>query len=302
MRHAVPIGRALSLLLTALLLGCAAKPPLVLEIDHAPPPPLPQPAPFKKVFIIVFENADAADALKQPFFRDLASRGALLTAFSWEDRPSQPNYLALTSGSTHGVQTNANVNFDVRHLGNLLEEHGRSWKSYAEDYPGNCFLGAKSPAKNSHYVRKHEPFLSYKNVQSVPERCRRVVGLAELDADIEHGLPDFSLFIPNNEHNGHKPKNVAFADGWFKKTFEERLLNPKFMDGMLFVVTFDESDKHDSAPVYTVLYGDGVQAGVQSEFPYNHYSLLRTIEEAFGLGTLGREDDKAVPIGGIWRQ
>jgi len=252
------------------------------------------------VFVVVLENADAEEALKQPFLRELANRGALLTQHLWVARPSQPNYLALTSGSTHGVASNSNVVLDVRHLGNLLEEHGRTWKSYAEDYPGNCFLESESPA--GFYVRKHEPFLSYKNVQSDEERCGHVVNAKELETDIDaHTLPDFSLFIPNNRNNGHEPSNIKVAADWLKDTFRARLEDRDFMDGMLFVVTFDESSKRHTTPVYTVLVGDGVQTGGRSDFPYTHYSLLRTIEEAFGLGTLGQEDEKAVPIGGIWK-
>jgi Phosphoesterase family len=292
-----------SFILPALMLlaGCGSAPPPVPGRSALPPPLFPHPAPFQRVFVVVLENADAEESLKQPFLRELAEKGALLTNYLWVARPSQPNYLALTSGSTHGVTTNSNVTLDVRHLGNLLEEKGRSWKSYAEDYPGNCFLDRKSPT--GHYVRKHEPFLSYKNVQSDHDRCRRVVNASELDTDIKaHALPDFSLFIPNNQNNGHEPKDVEFADSWLRNVFGPRLKEGSdFMAGTLFVVTFDESSKNHTVPVYTVFYGDSVEAGSKSDFPYTHYSLMRTIEEAFGLGTLGKEDEKAVPIGGIWK-
>ncbi len=298
MRRLVPSGLAI---LVLLLVGCSSTPPPVpppaLELLKSPPA-FPHPAPFQKVFIVVLENTDAEDALKQPFLSELAKKGAFLTQYLFVARPSQPNYLALTSGSTHGVDTNKNVDLDVRHLGNLLEAKGLTWKSYAEDYPGGCFLKKESGL----YVRKHEPFLSYTNVQDDPERCGRVVGAAELQTDIDKDtLPNFSLFIPNNHNNGHSPKDVAFADDWLEETFGPRLEDPDFMNGMLFVVTFDESSHHHTTPVYTVLYGDAVQAGATSDFPYTHYSLLRTIEEAFELGTLGLEDDKAVPIGGVWK-
>lgn len=289
-----------SLMLLGLVLfaGCGSTPPPVPPANVAPPPPFPKEAPFQKVFVVILENADGTAALEQPFLRELASRGALLTQSLFVARPSQLNYLALTSGSTHGVETNANVDLDVRHLGDLLEEHGKTWKSYAEDYPGNCFLGKSSGL----FVRKHEPFLSYKNVQGDQERCGRVVNAKELDGDIDaHKLPDFSLFIPNNRNNGHAPSDVEFADNWLKGAFSDRLKDPDFMKGLLFVVTFDESSKRHTVPIYTVLLGDGVQPGATSDFPYTHYSLLRTIEEAFGLGTLGQEDATAVPIGGVWK-
>ena len=73
------------------------------------------------------------------------------------------------------------------------------------------------------------------------------------------------------------------------------------MKDMLFVVTFDESRPFGGNRIYTVFYGDGVVAGSVSDRPWNHYSLLRTIEEAFGLGTLGLQDQRAEPVRGIWR-
>ena len=291
--------RRLALVLPLLLAGCSSAADPVQETS-SPPPPFPQPAPFRRVFVVVLENADAEEALQQPYLRKLANRGALLSRSAFVARPSQPNYLAMTSGGIHGVATNDPVTRDVRHLGDLLEEKGRTWKSYTEDYPGGCFLGAESPA--GHYVRKHQPFLTYKNVQDDPARCARVVPATELSADVRNRtLADFSLFIPNNENNGHEPKDVAFAARWLERTFEPLLQDRAFLDGLLFVVTFDESEKSHTRPIYTVLLGDGVQPGAVTDFPYNHYSLLRTIEDGLGLGTLGREDAKAVPIGGVWR-
>jgi Phosphoesterase family len=281
------------------LAACSSKPALPRR-GVTPPVAFPQPAPFQRVFVVVLENTDAEDALAQPYLRQLANRGALLTDYAFVARPSQPNYLALTSASTHGVDTDRNVDLDVRHLGDLLEAKGRSWKSYAEDYPGGCFL--KRSSERGHYVRKHQPFLSYRNVQSDPLRCQRVVAATEVARDIEaHALPDFSLFIPNNRNNGHEPSSVAVAARWLERTFEGYLQDRDFMDGMLFVVTFDESSMLHTRPIYTVLVGDSVKPGVTDDFPYDHYSLLRTVEEAFGLGTLGLEDEQAVAISGVWK-
>src|SRR5262245_17702571 len=113
-----------------LLLAAAVVVTLASTVDAEPRPP------FRKVFIVVLENAAYADALAQPFLAALAERGALLTNFFAEGRPSQPNYIALTAGSTHGVTSNASVTLDVSHVGDLLETRGRTWKVYAEGYPG----------------------------------------------------------------------------------------------------------------------------------------------------------------------
>lgn len=253
---------------------------------------------FEKVFIVVLENTAYEDALAQPFLRDLAASGALLTNFFAETHPSFPNYVALTAGSTFGLTSNAEVTLDVSHVGDLLERAGRTWKVYAEGYPGDCFLGTSAGA----YVRRHVPFLSFANVRTDPARCRLIVDASVLAADVEHGtLPDYGLYIPDNNNNGHDT-GVAFTDAWLARTFGPWLQDPRFTDGMLLVVTFDESAASTPNHVYTALLGPGVVPGSTSASRYDHVSLLRTIEDTFGLDTLGQHDAVASAITGVWRR
>jgi hypothetical protein len=254
-------------------------------------------APFQKVFIVVLENTAYEDALAQPFLRALATNGALLTNFFAETHPSFPNYVALTAGSTYGLTSNTQITLDVPHIGDLLERAGRTWKTYAEGYPGDCFLGPSSGA----YVRRHVPFLSFQNVQTDPARCARIVDASALAGDIENGtLPDYGLYIPDLNNDGHDT-GVAFADQWLARTFGAWLADSRFMDGRLFVVTFDESSASSLNHIYTVLYGPGVRAGSTSASPHDHYSLLRTVEDMLGLGTLGQQDAAASAITDVWR-
>ena len=253
--------------------------------------------PFKKVFIIVLENTTAAAALQQPYLTVLHQRGATLNQFFAVAHPSQPNYIALTAASTHGVSGNQNVDLDVTHIGDLLEAKQKSWRQYAEGYPGSCFSGAVS----GRYVRKHAPFISYHNVRSQPTRCANLVNAEQLEQDIAQGkLADYSLYIPNLDNDGHDT-GVSFADRWLQRTFEAPFNNPQFMRDMLVVITFDEDDYSRDNRVYTVLLGNGVKAGATSERRYDFYSLLKTIENTLGLNTLGKEDATATPITEIWR-
>ncbi len=256
---------------------------------------------FTRVMTIVLENADYEDALKQPFLASLARRGALLTRFYAEAHPSQPNYIALVSGSTHGVGDDQDLTIDVRHVGDLLEAKGLQWKVYAEHYPGGCFLGAKADG----YVRKHAPFLSFVNVQSDPGRCARIVAASTLAQDIRAGtLPDYSLYVPDSRNNGHNT-SVSYADDWLSTTIGPLLQDPRFTTGLLLVVTFDEDEQiwflPSSNHVLTVLFGDAIQPGATSDKEYNHYSLLRLVEDRFGLGNLGENDATAPAITGIWK-
>jgi hypothetical protein len=205
----------------------------------------------------------------------------------------------MTAGTTSGVTTNGPVSLNVRHIGDLLEAKGKTWKVYAEGFPGHCFLGERSGT----YVRKHVPFLSFENIQKDPRRCANVVEASVLSADVATGnLPVYSLYIPDQRDDGHDT-GPAFADRWMAQAFGPLLKNHVFMKGLLLVVTFDEADKSDPANhIYTVLTGESVFPGSASKSPYNHYSLLRTIEDALGLGSLGKSDASASPIAGVWRQ
>lgn len=250
---------------------------------------------FKRVFIVILENEDEQSALAQPFLSQLANSGALLSQYNGISHPSEPNYLALTSGSDWGIHDDFRHTINATHLGDLLDAKGYSWKSYAEDYPGQCDLRAQV----GNYVRKHEPFLSYADVQASPSQCAHVVNANALAVDIKNGtLPSFSLYIPNNRNNGHDT-GVKFADRWLADRFGALLTDQRFSKDMLFVVIFDEADHGNH--VYAVLHGDTIRPGSDSRVSYNHYSLLRTIEDGFGLGSLGRGDATAAPIEGVFK-
>lgn len=254
---------------------------------------------FKKVFIVLLENTDYSEALKQPFLADLAKQGALLTNYDAVSHPSYPNYLALTSGSTQGRKDDNVIKIDAKNIADLLEAKGKTWKNYAEDHPGNCSL--KGVAK---YAPKHIPFLSYADIQDNPERCsNHIVDSRQLPTDIQNGtLPDYSFYTPNLNNDGHDT-NATYASQWLKSAFGPLLQDPKFITDTLFVVTFDEDDNFFGAnQVYTVLYGPSVKAGSSSNSKLTHYSLLRTIEDTLGLGTLGQNDASAIAITGVWNE
>jgi hypothetical protein len=257
---------------------------------------------FKKITIIVFENENQDPTLKQPFFKKMASDGVLLENMHAETHPSQGNYFAMIAGSVFnmsGPNGDDIIDLDARHLGDLLEDKGHTWKAYNEGYIGNCFQGKR----NGSYVRKHNPFISFKNIQNDSARCAaNIVNGDEFFDDIESGkLPDVSFYVPDLNNDGHDT-NVAFADKYFSRKFGPILKDPKFVQDMLFVVTFDESQV--SAPnnlIYTVLWGDAVRSGTTSPQRLDHYSILKLIEDTFGLANLGQKDVTASAITGIWK-
>lgn len=286
----------LSLTLGLFLWGCNSGPaptPLPLRATRTAPH-----AAEPKIVLLVLENTAASEVLAHPTVQRLAKRGSLLTQYFGLTHPSQPNYIGMIGGSTFGVGTNDNVTLNERHLGNLIEDAGKSWKAYAEDYPGGCFLGEA----RGNYWRKHVPFLSFKNIQDTPSRCAKVVPDQEFERDYDGGtLADFSLFIPNAIHSGHDT-DFNTAMGWVDRRFGKWLegLNPDSQ--ILFILTFDEDhlEPGNSNHILTLLLGNRVKPGGTSSQVYNHYSLLRSIEKILGLPSLGRNDARANPFSEIW--
>ena len=113
-------------------------------------------------------------------------------------------------------------------------------------------------------------------------------------------VPSFSLVIPDQDNNGHDT-NVAQAS-YSMNTFLSPMINdPEIMKDALLIITFDEDDGSYNNRVYTVFINAGVKINSQSSKDYNHYSLLRTIEEIFKLGNLGEKDNDAHIILDIWK-
>jgi len=264
------------------------------------PTPIPPPA-ITHIFILMFENTNAQDSISQPFMGSLIPQGSYLNNYHGIGHPSQPNYIALVAGDTLGVTDDSDYNLNYTHLGDLLEAKGLNWKIYVEDYPGNCFTGSSYNT----YVRKHNPFISFNNVHNNSSRCNKhIVPAGQLDTDIANNqVPAFAMYVPGLNNDGHDT-GVAYADNWFQQTFQSKLQDSNFMKGMAFVVTFDENDASNDISnnlIYTLIYGPhaGIRAGVTSNDYYDHYSLLRWVEDTFNLGTLNRNDALASPIVGI---
>lgn len=251
---------------------------------------------IKHVVIIFFENGNPDDAMKQPYFNYLANKGANFKSYYGVTHPSQPNYIASVAGSYFGITTDDNVNLNKNHVGDLLEGADKSWKVYAEDYPGNCFLGSR----NGQYARKHVPFLSFKNIQQDSDRCKNIVSSEQFDVDVaNNSLPNYSLYIPNLNSDGHDT-GLEYASGWLKRTLGRYLEDPNILKDTLFIITFDEDDHLHLNRIYTVFLGAAVKNKSTSSI-YNHYSMLRTIEEIYQIGNLGRNDATASIILDIWK-
>src|SRR5207302_6410287 len=137
----------------------------------------------KRVWLIVMENRSYSQVIDDgdaPFINALAARYGLATDYHGVARPSQPNYLALISGSTQGVSDDGVHDLDAKTLLDQLEAAGHSWHVYAENVPAGCYRGATArngPDGYATYARKHEPAISFLSISRDPARCGRVTNL-----------------------------------------------------------------------------------------------------------------------------
>ena len=240
-------------------------------IYAAPPPPR-----VAHAIVIVLENRDrsAITARTAPAFTALAARYASVTNYSGVSHPSLPNYLALVSGSTHGISSDCTT-CSVRGptIGSELSAAGRTWTAYAEGYPS-------SPR----FAKKHVPFLYF------PGGAAHVQPLTAFDAA---KLPDFAFVTPDLCHDMHDC-STATGDAWLRGFVTPLLTLP---DTAIFVV-FDEGTSTNA--VAAAVLGTAVRAHSVFAAPTNHYGLLRTLEDSWGLPPLGAART-ATPITGIWK-
>jgi Phosphoesterase family len=277
-------------ILFLLFLGCTTVTPRSAQ-PAAKPFPGHQ---FDHVLIIVLENEDNATVLANPYMKELAAGGRRFAHYDGLFHPSYPNYLALVAGDFFHTHADIQKTIDARTIADLLEAKHLTWTQYAENYPGHCFLGTKTP--DGLYARKHVPFLSFKSIQA-PGRCAHVVAADHFDP---HNLPNYAFFTPNMKNDGHDT-SLSFAANWLKGFLDPILKDPSVMKNTLIVVTFDESATQSNNHIYTVFLGDMVKQGVDDTGHYDHYNLLRTIEENFGLSTLGHGDAASVSIVDAWK-
>ncbi len=251
---------------------------------------------FNRIITIVLENTDYKAAIKDPYLKSLSEQGSLFTHFRGNFHPSYANYLAMVGGKYFYTNLDVQKDIDAKTIADLLEAKGLTWKNYAEGYPGNCFLGDRQ----GDYVRKHVPFLSFKNIQQNPERCANVVPSEDFPVDVARGtVPHFALYTPNLENDGHD-SDLPTASAWLKKFLEPLLADTAFMNETLIEVTFDESKSYLNNHIYTLFIGNMVKKNFRSNACISHYNVLRTIEDNFGVGTLGAQDKKVKPIQNIW--
>jgi hypothetical protein len=281
-------------------------PSVRVEPTRSEPGVSPPTVPAGRVAVIVMENKEYDQVIGSPgapYLNALASRSVLLTESFAVTHPSLPNYLALIGGSTFGIDSDCtSCSVDGRSLVDQLDEQGIGWRAYMEGMPGPCFLGARAGA----YAKKHDPFVYLQSVAGDPGRCANVVPFDRLPGDLSAGLAPFVWITPDLCHDMHNC-SVEVGDRWLSE-WVPRVLAALGPNGIL-VLTFDEGDSGAGCcgvarggHIATVIAGPGAGSGVRVGTPVDHYSILRLIEDHFGLPRLGQAGAPATPSIAGWQR
>jgi hypothetical protein len=178
------------------------------------------------------------------------------------------------------------------------------------------------------YAQKHDPFMYFSDIRQDPDRMKLIVPATQLDTDLASGdVPNFLWLSPDQCHDMHgmSPSSaatigipdcgypasgldhaiIALGDAYLRETVEKIMASPAWRENSAIAIVWDEDDYSGFAgccgsPVGT---GGGVLGGarapaivinsrqtapVSTTHPYNHYSLLATIEQLWGLPCLGQ--------------
>ncbi|GCF08730.1 alkaline phosphatase family protein [Dictyobacter arantiisoli] len=258
---------------------------------------LPRP---EHVVIVIEENKSYTQIIGSaaaPYINTLASQGASLTNMHAETHPSEPDYLALFAGSTFGISSDACPNtFADANLASTLTQAGASFAGYSESMPVTGYTGCFAPANGGSsaalYARKHNPWVNFTNVPASQN-----LSYSSFPTDYSK-LPTISFVIPNQLNDMHSA-SIGRGDSWLKVHLDGYAQWAKTHNSLL-IVTWDEDDGSKSNQIPTIFVGSVVKIGLYSPL-LNHYSLLRTLEDMYGLPYL-QQSASVTPITGIWQQ
>jgi len=285
---------------------------------------------YRHIFIIMMENT-GIEALQDnpnaPWINQAMQTYGVAGNYYGVTHPSQPNYVASTAGTTAGVPDDNDVTVNLPNIVDQLEAKGHSWKGYMQSY-SLCATKFDHACGNQLYERKHNPFISFTDVQNTPARLAKLVDLSQLDTDLANNtVPDYSYISPDQCNDMHgrggggssdpcdfsNEQLLIQAGDSFLHTWVNKITSSAAWTGnSVIFITWDESDFTASGPfgfgdtrgccdadpggghvLTLVIQRDQSKDPTASYQLYNHYSLLATVEDSWNLGCLAFTCDTA---------
>ncbi|HWE08745.1 MAG TPA: alkaline phosphatase family protein [Solirubrobacteraceae bacterium] len=283
-------GLAVLALLVATACGTSSRRHGSVQTTYSPTAALTGGAPAH-IAVIVMENEEYGSIIgsrQTPFINGLAGRYALAKSMYATSHPSLPNYLALTGGSTFGISSDCtDCSVHGTSLADQLRSAHVSWKAYMEDMPRSCYGGAGA----GEYAKKHDPFMYYIPLRTIPSQCDRVVPMTQLTTDEQaHALPRFIWITPNLCHDMHDC-SPATGDAFLSRLVPP-LLSSLGRHGLLFI-TWDEGTTNDGCcrlaaggHIAAIVAGPGARTHARMTTPADQYSILQTLEDLLRLKRL----------------
>lgn len=271
---------------------------------------------YSHIIIVMEENHAFHQIIgspNAPYINELAKNGVLFTDSHGVGHPSQPNYLALFSGSTQGVTSDGclagHAPFTTPNLGAALIAKKLTFTGYAQTMPKEGFLGCTngfhSLTAGSLFARKHAPWINWIGTgeNSIPAKDSQPMTAFPKSFD---KLPTVSFAVPDMDHDMH---NIGFpgdaaairrGDKWLKDNLGAYAEWAKSNNSLL-IITYDEdnSDTQNDNKITTIFYGDKLKKGEYNEH-ITHYAVLHTIEAMFGLPSA--DNVSVAPITDVWKK
>ena len=295
-------------LVSMALAGCS------LQQSGPPPAPSARIPRYQHIFLIVMENHDYDDIIgskQAPHLNALANQYGLATNYWAVTHPSEPNYVAMIGGSFFGiVDDNSYKQNTIKspNLGSQLEGANLTWKSYQQGMPSPGYTGETAYTSGDVYASKHNPFLNFLPYYPPSQRAAELaknVPASQLATDLASGaVPNFSFISPGLCYDMHgdpacgdEDTLVSAGDTYAYDTVNQIMSSSLWSQGNnAIIITWDESTlgvafgpagiTAAGGHVATIVIANHGPRGVKDNTPYNHYALLQSIEDAFGLGCL----------------
>jgi phosphatidylinositol-3-phosphatase len=245
---------------------------------------------FDHIVVVIEENHSFSEVIgnaNAPYITSLANNGATMTQSFAVTHPSEPNYLAILSGSTQGLTDDSCPHtYAAENLGHQLITAGKTFKGYSESMPSDGYTGCTS----GRYARKHNPWVNFTNVPASSN-----VRFSTFPTDYTT-LPKVSFVVPNLCNDMHDCA-VSTGDKWLSSRLGPYATWAKTHNSLL-LVTFDEDDRSASNRVPTLFYGAHVATGTYAEH-ITHYTVLRSLQALNGLGCVANSCSESA-ISDIW--
>ena len=282
---------------------------------------------YQHVFVIMMENTGYKLLIgntNAPWINSAAAKYGLATSYFGVTHPSQPNYIAATAG-IQGADSDNDETLAVPNIVDQLESHGKTWTAYMQSL-SLCTTKLDHACGDQLYERKHNPFVTFADVQTSPARMANIVDFSQLSTDLASGnVADYVWISPdqcNDMHGrstagacnfGNEAGLIATGDAFLSSTVGAIMSSSAWTGNSAIFIMWDESEFTNSGfggfgddsgccdsvagqgggHVASIVISHSNHSAVQSGVSYNHYSLLRTIQDGWQLGCLGFTCDTA---------